>query len=107
MITKFSPGDRVRIFERSQQIDGTVDGIWPDGTIRVKLDAGTGTISYHPKQIRKLVKRKLAALESANVVEKYGQRSAKLNEFDAETLCDLLKKFIGKRVRIVITEARP
>lgn len=109
MTTKFSPGDRVRVFERSQQIDGTVDGIWPDGTVRVKLDAGTGLISYHPKQMRRLVKRRKVVWESRHPVQCIHKVKTDgcLDIEDAEAFSyEALGQFLGSRVRIVITEAR-
>lgn len=108
MTTKFAPGTRVRVYERSQSVDGTVDGIWPDGSIRVKLDAGTGTISYHHKQLRRLVKRNKVVWESKEPII----RPAGIEDFgilrieDAAELKKVLTQFIGKRVRIVIAEAR-
>lgn len=113
MTTKFSEGMIVRAYERSQSVDGVVDGIWPDGTIRVRLDASEAVISYHPKQLRRLVKRKKVVWESADPIKsnKYG-RPAFSNDDDNHRFDDLflnpenLKPFIGKRIRIVIAEAR-
>lgn len=107
MTTKFNTGDRVRVYERSQSVDGFVHGIWPDGSIRVTLD-GTGTIiSYHPKQLRRLVKRKRVVWESVYPIGTNDNGDGLFRVSDQIMLDKFaLSKFIGKRVRIEITEAK-
>lgn len=107
MTTKFSKGDRVRAYEGGGYYDGVVDGIWADGTIRVKLDSSDGLLSYHPKQLRRLVKRTKVVWESEYVVGIGEGGSGVLRREDDSILSNVaLSKFIGKRVRIVITEAK-
>lgn len=101
--TKFSPGDRVRTYAGPTPFDGVVDGIWPDGTIRVRLDISGGNSTFHPKQLRRLVKRKRVVWESERPVCDDGWLN--VGELPLFVM-NALSKFIGKRVRIVITEAK-
>lgn len=101
--TKFSEGDRVRAYSSSGSIDGTVERIWTDNTVAVKPDNSSSVISYHPKQLRRLKKRKKVVWESGWPITEGGC----LDRVDRQLFeKNALSKFIGKRVRIEITEAK-
>lgn len=106
--SKFSPGQRVRVYEGGRHFDGVVDGIWPDGGIRVKLDISGGTNTYHPKQLRRLKKRIKAVWESEREIEQaFDAGSGRVPIDDAISFQrEVLSQFLGKRVRIEITEAK-
>jgi hypothetical protein len=107
--TKFSEGDRVRAYSSSGSIDGTVERIWTDNTVAVKPDNSSSVISYHPKQLRRLVKRKRVVWESSSGIDTGYYQNHTGGVFlshDGEVFHRKLCQFIGKRVRIEITEAK-
>ena len=109
MTTKFSPGDRVRFYERRHSADGVVHGIWPDGTIKIIFDGSGITIDCHPKQLRRLKKKTRVVWESENIIQcrKEIATDGSFDIVDAERFCyEALSRFLGSRVRIVITEAK-
>lgn len=60
-MTKFSVGDRVRVYSNTPTFDGKVTGMLPNGNIFVTEDGFYSCHNdspFHPKQCRKLIKRK-------------------------------------------------
>ena len=59
-MTKFKENDRVRVYDRHRSpkpLVGFISMITHDGILLVKPDAGGGSISFHPQQCRRLVKK--------------------------------------------------
>lgn len=119
MTTKFSPGDRVRVYDRCMlacPANGTVAelgiGKGADG-VRVELDKTPPHVKHkgywvHSKQLRRLRKKTSVVWESECRVGIGEGNSGVLRNVDDSSLSNVaLSKFIGKRVRIVITEAKP
>lgn len=55
---KFKVGDRVRVYEFVHKHEGTVSFIGVTGLINIEISPGNTISGVHPKQCRKLVKRK-------------------------------------------------
>lgn len=110
MTTKFSPGDRVLCFDSPLSPfgrKGTVTRVF-ETSVDVRHDDTMLLVIYHPKQLRRLVKRKRVVWESEQtVVSAINSSGGRVMVTDAITFSEAIAAFIGKRVRIEITEAKP
>lgn len=109
-MSKFKVGDRVRVYHGRNKNEGIIididinsDCLW----VRDKIT--NEVILRNPKQLRRLKNRKKVVWESENDIQyrTYVSTEGSFDIVDAERFCcEVLSQFIGKRVRIVITEAK-
>lgn len=109
--TKFSPGDRVLCFDSSLPASGKKGTVKQVFQISVDVQHDDMLLgNYHAKQLRRLKKRKKVVWESQNIIEcrKKVSTDGSFDIVDGERFCyEVLSQFLGKRVRIEITEAKP
>jgi hypothetical protein len=65
---KLKKGDRVVTYSGPSRFCGRVIGVTDKGFVEVTLDHSSGFVLYHPKQCRKLIKRRRIWVDEDDII---------------------------------------